>query len=99
MLLEPISGGGSEVFAWRIQIDLLGVKNGGNPTFYTPDYFLKSGYLTIKVYWNGRCLAEGIDFEASEPGGAGTGWRTITLLWTSLLPRANDELKADYLAA
>ena len=97
MLLIPVGDSSSAFKFLRVQQGLLGIKNGANTSFAAPDYFLKSSEVTIEVFWNGRALAEGVDFLASEPGGPGTGYKAITLLWSKNLPAAGDSLNANYL--
>lgn len=97
MLLIPIANNAASIRFLRVQIDLLGPKDGTNPNYQTPEIFLKTANCTIEVFWNGRALAEGVDFLASEPGGPGTGYRGINLLWTKILPVAEDALKATYI--
>ena len=99
MILEPVSSvGGLDLV--RMGKALLGVKDGANDTFSTPEKFLYTADLRIAVVWNGRRLADGRDFQALESGGAGTGYDTVMLLWSAgeLLPRAMDTLEADYFA-
>jgi hypothetical protein len=97
MILQPVAGGGGGALAFlRWDIELLGAKNGANPVFTTPDKFDPDYFV---VYWNGRRLFVGDDYLVSESGGPGTGYDTITLLWTKLLPRAADRVTADYLRA
>lgn len=98
MLLEPVvgSGGGYEP---RVGIDLIGTKNGSNPVFSTPDKFIQNAQQKIAPYWNSRRLKEGRDFTVHESGGAGTGYDELRLTpWgtAGFLPRATDELVADY---
>ena len=78
----------------------MGVKDGTNDTYSTPEKYLYTSDLKIVVTWNGRRLANGVDFQAIESGGAGTGYDTVKLLWSAgeLLPRSQDILNADYYA-
>lgn len=97
MILQPVSqAGGLDLV--RIAVPLIGVKDGTNDTFTTPENYLNTANLKIALYWNGRRLRAGVDFTMLESGGAGTGYDTVNLLWTAaeLLPRASDELVADY---
>lgn len=79
---------------FKDSIPLVGAINGSNTVFTTPDVFIHipSG-LQIKVYYNGQRIFEPDDFSASESGGAGTGFDTITLLFA---PKSGDRLDADY---
>lgn len=99
MILEPVSSGGGLDLVRQDQA-LVGVKDGSNDTYTTPGKYLLTANLSITVVWNGRRLARGVDFDALESGGAGTGYDTVKLLWSAgeLLPRAGDELVADYYA-
>lgn len=95
------SGSGAPTQA-RVGIDLLGTKNGSNPTFTTPEKFVNTANVKIVVTWNGRRQYQGTDFVVSESGGAGTGYDTITFTaWQGLgfLPRVTDQLTADYYVA
>jgi hypothetical protein len=88
-------GGGS---GEKVQIDLIGTKDGSNLVFTTPDNFVQQASGTkIKVYMNGQRLYEGAtcDYTVSESGGAGTGYDTITLS-ADLAPLSFDNLFADY---
>lgn len=97
MLLIPVAEAAGSFRFVRIQQSMLGVKDGVNAVFDTAEYFLKSAAITIEVFWNGRALTEGRDFLASEPGGIGTGYKRITLLWSRYLPTAEDSLTANYI--
>jgi hypothetical protein len=99
VILQPVSqAGGLDLV--RIGIALIGVKDGTNPTFTTPTKFYQTANLKVAVFWNGRRLRVGVDFNALESGGAGTGYDTVQLLWSvaELLPRTGDELAVDYYA-
>lgn len=98
MLLEPVVGGGGS-FDPRVGIDLIGTKDGANPVFRTPDKFISNGEQKITPFWMGRRLHQGRDFTVHESAGAGTGYDEIRLTdWDTVgfLPRAADELVADY---
>ena len=97
--LDPlqIATGSSGSSTARTGISLLGVKDGINTLFTTPEKFVHTSAITIAVYWNGRRLHLGRDYFAAESGGAGTGYDTVDLTpWASRLPTATDELVADY---
>jgi len=81
----------------REQVLLLGVKNGINTVFSTPEPYLNTPSIVIRVYFNGvrQRSGTGNDFLVSESGGPGTGFDTITM---STMPRAVDQLTADYYA-
>lgn len=93
MILTPAAGATLEP---RTEIELIGTKDGSNVVFTTPEKFIVNANLGIKTFWNGRKLARDKDFTVSESGGVGTGYDTITILWTKLKPRTTDELIADY---
>ena len=98
MILQPVIGaGGLELH--RIGVPLVGTKDGTNDTFTTlPEFFFQTANLKIKVFWQGRRLGLFEDYVVLESGGAGTGYDTVKLLWTTgeLLPRSTDKLIADY---
>jgi hypothetical protein len=81
---------GARVF----NVALLGVKNGVNLVFTTPDDFVHvvSGE-TIRVFYNGQRLLESEDYVISESGGMGSGYDTVTMF---VAPRIDDKLTADY---
>jgi hypothetical protein len=92
--------GAGDGFTPRMDIPLLGLKNGSNYVFTTPEKFVHSATLSIAVFWNGRRLRIDRDYDLSESGGVGTGYDTISLtpwsLGKSFLPRSGDELISDY---
>ena len=79
--------------ARRVGITLLGVINGVNLVYTTPEVFVNTGGDTIGVFWNGQRLVETEDYALSESGGIGTGYDTVTML---AAPKVGDKLKADY---
>jgi|MudIll2142460700_1097286.scaffolds.fasta_scaffold00003_135 hypothetical protein len=81
-------------FRWGI--DLLGLKDGTNTTFQTPEIFMQQGTVVIQVYWNGQRLRLGStnDYTVAESGGVGTGFDTIIM---AIAPRNTDVLLADYI--
>jgi hypothetical protein len=99
------SDNGSSRAAWtlvnrmRWNKDLVGIKNGINPSFLIPDgdKFLQSGENVVRVYRNGlrQNFGAGSDYTVSESGGVGTGYDTITFNGTA--PLAYEELTADYM--
>lgn len=99
MILEAVTQAGGLNLV-RIAKALIGVKDGTNDTFTTPEKYLRTSNIKIAVTWNGRRLAEGVDFDCVESGGAGSGYDTVKLLWSAgeLLPRSSDVLEADYYA-
>jgi len=75
-------------------VSLLGVKNGVNLVFTTPDDFVNvASGETIQVYYNGQRLLESEDYMISESGGMGSGYDTVTML---VAPKIDDKLTADY---
>ena len=91
------AGGGSglTLSKYKVQQALLGTKDGVNTVFVTPSDFEEE---TIQVYLDGVRLARGVgcDYAASESGGGGTGWDTVTLA-AAKAPIATDNLFADYI--
>lgn len=83
----------------RDEVTLIGLRNGVNRTFFTPEKFLNgliaSGdRLHIAVKHNGKDLYEGIDYTIGESGGPGTGYDMINLI--SFTPNAHSLLIASY---
>lgn len=89
---------GSIGYFWREKIPLIGMKNGLNRTFYTPDKFINGSYLSnifhITIEHNGKELYENIDYSIGESGGPGTGYDTINIF--SLTPNSHSLLYATY---
>jgi hypothetical protein len=86
-------------YSWREEIALIGLRNGTNRTFYTPDKFLNGNFTTgdkfhIHIKHNGKDLYESIDYTIGESGGPGTGYDTINFI--SLTPTAHSLLFATY---
>lgn len=83
---------------FREYVVLSGVQNGVNLIFTIPDKAIHDPpKLQLKVYRNGVLQHPGIgnDYVASESGGAGTGFDTITLA-AGTAPIANEKLWANY---
>lgn len=95
--LDPsiIFGSGLPV---RENIPLLGVRNGVNRVFMTPEKFINGSYMgseySIHIRHNGRGLDPYLDYEISESGGIGTGYDTI--FFKSFTPSAFNSILADY---
>ena len=81
-------------FRWNQ--DLIGDKDGVNVTFKTPEIFVQSGNLQVRVHLNGQRLRLGApnDYTVTESGGVGTGFDTIIL---AIAPRNQDVVTADYI--
>jgi hypothetical protein len=79
----------------REGVPLLGIKNGVNVTFTTPEPFVQSPNLNIKVYLNGQRLwnGSGNDYVVAESGGPGTGYDTVVL---AVPPKGFENLIADF---
>jgi hypothetical protein len=97
--LEVIGGGLASIpFLFKQSQELIGIKDGVNAIFYTPDKFIEGIFgnneFHILIRHNGRVLAEGIDYIVAESGGVGTGFDTIIFKCT--LPDSESELIADY---
>lgn len=97
---DDLGGGGiTEIpFIFKQGQELIGVKDGINPIFTTPDNFIQGIFgnneFRILIRHNGRALQEGTDYIVSESGGIGTGYDTIIFKCT--LPDEDDEVVIDY---
>lgn len=91
-------GGSGVSYLWREKIPLIGLKNGANRMFFTPDKFINGAYFGnvfhLTVEHNGKELYENIDFTIGESSGPGTGYDTINII--SLTPVAHSLLFATY---
>lgn len=79
----------------KTNVSLVGPVDGTNTVFTTPDKFIHDGMNNEMVYLRGLRLLEGAgnDYVASESGGAGTGYDTLTF---SRAPRVDDNVFVDY---
>jgi hypothetical protein len=96
LALPEEGDGGTPAFSdFRRNIPLVGLKNGSNTVFTTPDKFVRSPFEEV-VYYNGVLQEEGAgnDYIVSESGGAGTGYDTITF---SIAPYSWEKLTIDYI--
>jgi len=95
---HPPTPPGSLNYAWREKIPLIGLRNGMNMTFFTPEKFINGSYFGnlfhITIEHNGKELYENIDYTIGESGGAGTGYDTLNLC--SLTPVPHSLLFATY---
>lgn len=95
--LEVAGGSAALDYAFRQEIPLIGLKNGVNRTFYTPDKFINGYYSNnifhISIKHNGKDLYENIDYTIGESI-VGQGYDVINL--TSLTPNSHSLLFADY---
>lgn len=82
-----VDGEGSE-----FGVVLVGTINGSNLVFTTPDEFV---HATLRVFYNGVRVHEPEDYAASESGGPGTGFDTVTFV-AGFAPKTGDRLLADY---
>jgi hypothetical protein len=93
-----IASGSGALYTWREKIPLIGLRNGTNRTFYTPEKFINGAYFGntfhITVEHNGKELYENIDYTIAESGGPGTGYDTLNLI--SLTPNAHSLLYATF---
>jgi hypothetical protein len=100
MILRPITTGGADaaIAQARVRTGLVGDKDGINQQFRTAEDFKRLGNVIEWVYLNGQLLREGAsnDYVASESGGAGTGFDTITFAFP---PLAVDDLSIIYIPA
>lgn len=85
-------------FPVRENVSLLGIRNGINRIFMTPEKFLNGNYMgstySIKIRHNGRGLDPDLDYDISESGGPGTGYDTI--FFKSFTPSLFNSILADY---
>lgn len=81
--LEVTAAVGTLNYVFRDEIPLIGMKNGTNRVFFTPDKFINGLYsgntFHIEVKHNGKAIYENIDYTIGESGGPGTGYDTITI--------------------
>jgi hypothetical protein len=87
----------------RLDIIPIGVIDGVNLTFTTPEKFVQVAPIVIRVYRNGQrqaLLQDGGDgdYSVSESGGIGTGYDTITFVAGAKL-KPGAVLRVDYVAA
>lgn len=83
----------------KVGIGLVGSIDGINQTFTTPTKFVHVvGGETIRVFYNGQRLVEGVldDYTVSESGGPGTGYDTVLLAFAPKGSPGLDKLMADY---
>lgn len=85
---------GSAAFL-RTRWELVGVKDGANKVFTTTEFFVHDGNSNEALYFNGVLQSEGAggDYVASESGGTGTGYDTVTMV---LAPFAQESLTMTY---
>lgn len=96
--LEVTGGTATLNYLFRQEIPLIGMKNGSNRVFLTPEKFINGLYFGnsfhIEVKHNGKALYENIDYTIGESGGPGTGYDVINL--TQFSPLAKSTLFAWY---
>jgi len=105
LLIHPQGVSDGEGTKERWDVTLLGLTNGSNRTFMTPEKFAHlQGSRTIRVYHNGRRLRQSStasplfgEYHVSESGGVGTGFDTIVFL--TFTPNTLSVLSADYYVA
>jgi len=87
--------GGASIEDFQRRIPLIGLKNGVNVVFTTPDKFRRDIFLEV-VSRNGVSQDEGAteDYTVSESGGVGTGYDTITF---AIAPFVWEKIVIDYL--
>lgn len=86
----------------RVAEPMVGGKNGVNTVFTVrgaEKYLRAVPGENIAPYLGGCRLIEGTDFTASESGGSGTGYDTITIILAASIPTASDTLVCDYVVA
>lgn len=94
------TGGITEIpFIFKQDIELLGVQDGSNRTFTTPDDFIEGAFgsneFHIRVRFNGRILINDDEYLLMESGGTGTGFDTIVFVG-SPPPETKHEIRVDY---
>lgn len=98
--IGPIGAGAGSSLVPRICQPLLGDIDGVNTVFTTPPtvYFRHETYVREEVHLRGLKRMEGVgcDYVASESGGAGTGYDTITF---AKAPKPGDTLSMTYYLA
>lgn len=92
------SGGGGYLVDLRLDITPIGVIDGVNQVFSTPEKFVQTVPLTIRVYRNGQRQTLDGDYTVSESGGIGTGYDTITFV-AGIKIKVGTVLRVDYVAA
>ena len=95
MILQPIVFVPNP-FGDRVRRSLIGVQNEANKTFTTPDKFIRDAGFEEWVLYNGQVMEPGVgnDYVASESGGVGTGFDTIT--FETIAPHSDDNLRIIY---
>jgi hypothetical protein len=80
---------------FRRNITLIGVMDGANQDFFSPDKFLISPF-TEMVYRNGVAQSKGAsdDYVITETGGVGTGYDKVTF---AVAPLSWEHLTIDYI--
>lgn len=91
-------GSGTSSYLWKQNVDLIGLQNGLNRTFFTPDLFLDGNYFgntfSISVFHNGRKMARNLEYTISESGGPGTGFNMVNFIGFS--PISSSTIRATY---
>lgn len=97
-IVVPDFPAGTLNYLFKQEIPLIGLKDGINRTFYTPEKFINGIYsgnsFHIDVVHNGRSWFQGIDYKVLESGGSGTGYDTIQVI--SQVPNNHSLLYANY---
>jgi hypothetical protein len=93
----PSGAEGKLLYRSRWDKELIGVKDGFNTSFQTPQNFVQVDEIVIRVYRNGQRLSLGAskDYTVSESGGVGTGYDTVT--FNGSPPLDYEILTADYI--
>lgn len=90
--LEVTSAVGTLDYVFRDEIPLIGMKNGTNRVFFTPEKFINGAHsgntFHIEIKHNGKSLYEGTDYTIAESGGPGTGFDTINFHQFSPSPKS-----------
>lgn len=79
-----VTATGNPNYAFKEEISLIGMKNGVNKIFYTPEPFINGLYFNnsfhIEIKHNGKAVYENTDYTIAESGGPGTGYDTINFI-------------------
>jgi len=94
------SDGYTEIsYLWRMEKRLIGIQDGVNRVFYTPEPFLNGTIpsgdsLHIEIFHNGRRLIDGIDYTIGQTSPSINGYDMITFKYT--IPIAQSQVIINY---
>ena len=87
-------------YSWRQRVELIGVQDGSNRVFFTPEEFIEGKYgdndFHIQLVFNGRNLIRDVDFTISQSANiiGGDGYDTINFMLFA--PRADHTVYVNY---